>query len=84
MKLHITAAELDVLEAAATGDICRPATVDGWLHVNGTNVSRQAWALIQRGLLTETEPTAGVVFATPTQEGRDVLTEIADRGPNRD
>lgn len=85
MRHKLTAAQLDVLEAVDRGEIYRSVTPSIWQDLDGRNVSQEVWPLAERGYLAEAEPNqGGHIFAEVTPEGRELLDELASRGPDPD
>lgn len=92
MRIEISAAQLEALEAAAAGVLVRSRrrgeAYDHWRIESDDRstkpVTRTASHLLARGLITQDPQPCndGAIYAIVTALGRAVLDELADRGPD--
>jgi hypothetical protein len=76
VKIGISSAQLDALEAAKRGQLTRPDTKhEHWRLANGAAVTATARTLLARGFILEGTASGGHIPAVITEHGQAVLDE---------
>lgn len=89
MKIEISRAQLEALEAAKRGELSRPDEKhEHWRIAGATTgpvrslaVTPSARTLLARGFIREAAPSNGRITAIVTENGHAVLDEFASREP---